>query len=66
MSINKITGKQPTKRQLERIRRRAIEIFLSPYSSPEQVEWAIEVYPEGIAEVMESGQIWRKAKGEQP
>jgi hypothetical protein len=54
MAMNEIvniqTGKHPTAKEWELIKQRAIEIFQSPYSSPEQIEWAIEIYPEGFAE----------------
>lgn len=30
---------------------RALRIFSSPYSAPEQLEWACHAYPEGMAEV---------------
>ena len=48
--INRLTGKAPTQADLAMMRARAVEIFQSPYASPEQMEWAISVYPEGFAE----------------
>ena len=50
--VNALTGKQPTAKEAEAIQRRAIDIFKSPYSSPEQIEWAIAAYPEGFAEAI--------------
>lgn len=47
---NLITGQLPTRDDLAKLHSRAIEIFRSPYTSPEQLDWAISVYPEGIAE----------------
>lgn len=52
MLINIETGKEATKEEKELIKKRAKEIFLSPYSSPEQIEWAAMVYPEGLAEII--------------
>lgn len=48
--INRITGKQPTQKEFKAIKREAIRIFQSPYASPEQLQWAIDMYPEGFAE----------------
>lgn len=50
--VNSETGKEPTEREMEMLKMRAIEIFASPYASPEQLEWAIEVYPEGFIEAI--------------
>jgi hypothetical protein len=40
--INAQTGKPATDREYEAARRRAFEIMQSPYSSPEQIEWALQ------------------------
>ena len=50
MIINRITGKEPTAAELKQIQEQALEIFRSPYSSPEQMVWAVDMYPEGFAE----------------
>lgn len=47
--INKFTGAKPTEEEVAAIRQRAMEIFANPYASPEQQDWAMEVYPEGFA-----------------
>ena len=39
-------GRHPSRQTAIRIIRRAMEIAESPYSSPEQILWAVEVYPE--------------------
>ena len=52
MIINRITGKPPTPAELRAIKARAVEIFRNPYVSPEQLKWAIECHPEGMAELM--------------
>jgi len=41
--INRYTGQEATPKQLEACRRHAERILASPYSAPEQVQWAIEV-----------------------
>ena len=51
--INRQTGFPPTEREWERIKDRATEILRSPYASPEQMDWAINMYPEGFAEAFE-------------
>ena len=51
--INRTTGLPPTEQEWERIKDRATEIFRSLYASPEQMEWAIDMYPEGFAEAFE-------------
>lgn len=43
--INRFTGKLPTDAEQITIERRALRILASPYSSPEQVAWAVEVGP---------------------
>jgi hypothetical protein len=48
--INVETGKAPTEKEMMQLKNRAREIFADPYASPEQLEWAIEVYPEGFIE----------------
>jgi hypothetical protein len=50
--INRETGLAPTENEIQQIRSRAVEIFASPYASPEQLDWAINVYPEGFAEII--------------
>ena len=50
--INKYTGKEPTPKELKTIKRRAKEILSSPYASPEQMEWAMNIYPEGFGELL--------------
>jgi hypothetical protein len=50
--INRETGLAPTSAEIAQIKRRATEIFANPYASPEQLEWAIEVCPEGLAEII--------------
>ena len=48
-----------------RVQARAIEIFANPYAAPEKLEWAIEVYPEGMAEVIQDrGEIWKHGREE--
>jgi len=32
----------------------ALRIFYSPYSAPEQIEWAIMAYPEGMAQIIKT------------
>jgi hypothetical protein len=62
--INRETGLQPTPEEWERIKARAVEIFANPYASPEQMEWAISVHPEGMAEVVTlEPTIYRKHRG---
>jgi hypothetical protein len=39
-------GKHPSRQTAIGMIRRALEIANSPYSSPEQFFWAVEVYPE--------------------
>ena len=39
--VNRITGKEATQAEIEACEVRAIEILQSPYSSPEQVLWAM-------------------------
>lgn len=39
--VNRFTGKGPTKQEWEQCRAEAIKILQNPYSSPEQVEWAL-------------------------
>ena len=41
--INRETGLPPTEQEQAMIDRKATEILSSPYSAPEQVQWAIEV-----------------------
>jgi len=41
--INRLTGQEPTPEEWERIKYRAQRILDSPYSSPEQIEWAMLV-----------------------
>ena len=41
--VNRFTGELPTEQEQAAINRRALQILSSPYSSPEQVAWAIEV-----------------------
>jgi len=53
MIINRITGKEPTEAEMKAIRQRAIEIYQDPYAAPEQLQWAIEVYPEGFAQAFD-------------
>jgi len=62
--INRLTGKEPTPAEMEIIRERAKEIFRSPYSSLEQMAWAIEMYPEGFSEVftIENRPAWVENK----
>ena len=70
MITNRLTGKEPTAQEMYLLKQRAIEIFRSPYSSPEQMEWAINVYPEGFSEVfvLEDRPAWVEQKyfGRQP
>lgn len=47
--VNAITGKSPGPEEKQALLSRAVEIFRNPYASPEQMEWAINVYPEGFA-----------------
>lgn len=47
MLVNRETGKAPTADEWRGIKARAAEIFRNPYASPEQMEWAIMVDPEG-------------------
>lgn len=49
--INRLTGKYPTALEMAQLKERATVIWRCPYASPEQIEWATEVYPEGIAEI---------------
>lgn len=39
--INRFTGKEPTKQEWQQCKAEAIRILQSPYSSPEQIEWAM-------------------------
>jgi hypothetical protein len=39
--INRFTGQPPTEQEQKEIDTRAREIFSSPYSAPELVEWAL-------------------------
>jgi hypothetical protein len=55
--INRFTGEPPTEAEQKAIERRALEILASPYSSPEQVQWAIEVGPPGCENV-----VWESAR----
>ena len=50
--INSLTGKEPTAAERQSLKQRAVDIFANAYASPEQLKWAIEVYPEGFAIVM--------------
>jgi hypothetical protein len=43
------TGQEPTADEMKAIRARAEEIMTNPYASPEQMEWAMMVYPEALA-----------------
>ena len=45
--VNRFTGEPPTEQEQKAIERRALQILASPYSSPEQVAWAIDVGPPG-------------------
>jgi len=45
--VNRFTGEPPTEEEQAAIERRALQILQSPYSSPEQVAWAVEVGPPG-------------------
>lgn len=45
--VNRLTGEPPTEQERRLIEARARQILASPYSSPEQVAWAIEVGPPG-------------------
>lgn len=47
MLVNRETGKAPTRAEWKALKARAAEIFRSPYVSPEQLEWAMAVDPEG-------------------
>jgi hypothetical protein len=49
--VNRFTGEPPTEREQALIERRALQIIGSPYSSPQQVMWALEVGPPGIENV---------------
>jgi hypothetical protein len=49
--INRFTGEPPTEEERRAIERRALQILASPYSSPEQVQWAVEVGPPGCEDV---------------
>lgn len=49
MGIVNQNGREPTALEIETIRARAVKIFQNPYASPEQMGWAMEVYPEGFA-----------------
>jgi hypothetical protein len=51
--VNAVTGKEPTPAELSACKRRAIQIFENQYASPESLEWAIKVYPEGFALLFE-------------
>ena len=49
--VNRFTGEPPTEAEQRAIERRALQILASPYSSPEQVAWAVEVGPPGCENV---------------
>jgi hypothetical protein len=55
--INRFTGQPPTEKEQKLIEQRALQILGSPYSSPEQVAWAIEVGPPGCEQV-----YWESAR----
>ena len=56
MLRNRETGLPPTKQEWQEIRQRAQEIFANPYASPEQLEWAIAVDPEGY---LDAPTVWK-------
>jgi hypothetical protein len=57
MLINRETGLPATELEWKQVMDRTREIFASPYSSPEQLEWAIAVNPEGY---MDAPVIYRR------
>jgi len=44
-------GRKPSFETAISIAWRALRIFYSPYSAPEQIEWATMAYPEGMAQI---------------
>ena len=62
--VNRETGEAPTGAEWKAIKRRAIEIFRSPYAAPELVAWAVDMYPEGFAETffIEGRPEWVESK----
>ena len=42
-------GRKPSFEEALGIAWNALRIFASPYSAPEQIEWAVMAYPEGMA-----------------
>lgn len=51
-------GRRPTLESALGIAWNALRIFHSPYSSPEQVEWAVNAYPEGMADIVTDAINW--------
>jgi len=58
--VNRQTGQEPTEAEVKALRQRALEIFRNPYASPEQLAWAMEVYPEGIVAIAPRPKPWER------
>jgi len=46
--VNRQTGKAATPAEQAACERRALEILRNPYASPELLEWAMEIAPQGL------------------
>jgi hypothetical protein len=47
--VNRETGLPPTDDEWQAIKAHAAKILSSPYASPEEVAWALDICPDGIA-----------------
>jgi hypothetical protein len=56
--INRHTGQPPTEVEWQAIKTRARQILANPYASPESVEWALWVAPDGIAVMFDERLSW--------
>lgn len=59
--VNRYTGKEPTQQEWEQCKAEAIRILQSPYSSPEQVEWALGFVDDPVQYMLRPAQEKRLA-----